>query len=49
MFGQNGAMQQFFDENLAAYVDVNAQKWNAKPGSEGSSMRARSAHLKMPV
>lgn len=35
MFGQNGAMQQFFDENLAAYVDVNAQKWNAKPGSEG--------------
>ncbi|MEX5765364.1 type VI secretion system membrane subunit TssM [Serratia marcescens] len=35
MFGQSGAMQQFFDENLAPYVDVNAQKWNAKPGSEG--------------
>lgn len=35
MFGQNGAMQQFFDENLAAYVDVNAAKWTARPGSEG--------------
>ncbi|EIM18869.1 type VI secretion protein, TssM family [Pseudomonas chlororaphis O6] len=35
MFGRGGAMQQFFDENLAAYVDVNAQRWNVKPGAEG--------------
>lgn len=35
MFGRGGAMQHFFDENLAAYVDVNAQKWSAKPGAEG--------------
>ena len=35
MFGRGGAMQQFFDENLSSYVDVNAQKWSAKPGSEG--------------
>lgn len=35
MFGPSGAMQQFFDENLSSYVNVNAQKWSAKPGSEG--------------
>ncbi|WP_241492045.1 type VI secretion system membrane subunit TssM [Pseudomonas sp. TTU2014-080ASC] len=35
MFGRGGAMQQFFDDNLASYVDVNAQRWSAKPGAEG--------------
>lgn len=35
MFGREGAMQQFFDANLANYVDVNAQKWRVRPGAEG--------------
>lgn len=35
MFGRDGAMQQFFNDNLASYVDVNGQRWRAKPGSEG--------------
>lgn len=35
MFGREGAMQHFFDENLADYVEVNASRWHAKPGSEG--------------
>lgn len=35
MFGRTGAMQSFFDENLAPYVDVNGSRWKVKPDSNG--------------
>lgn len=35
MFGPSGAMQTFFDEKLAAFVDADSQKWGTKPGAEG--------------
>ncbi|KFB99027.1 hypothetical protein GTGU_04354 [Trabulsiella guamensis ATCC 49490] len=35
MFGRTGAMQEFFDENLASYVNTNGSKWKVKPESSG--------------
>lgn len=35
MFARGGAMQTFFDENLAPYVDTNASRWRVKPESTG--------------
>jgi type VI secretion system protein ImpL len=35
MFSQNGAMQSFFDQNLAPYVDTGGNRWQVKPESAG--------------
>ena len=35
MFGRGGAIQSFFDENLAAYVNTGATPWQIHPGSRG--------------
>ncbi|AAM87206.1 MULTISPECIES: type VI secretion system membrane subunit TssM [Yersinia pseudotuberculosis complex] len=35
MFGRSGAMQSFFDQNLAPYVDTNGNRWKVKPDSNG--------------
>lgn len=35
MFGRTGAMQSFFDQNLAPYVDINGSRWKVKSNSNG--------------
>ncbi|MHA7847784.1 type VI secretion system membrane subunit TssM [Serratia sp. D1N4] len=35
MFSQAGAMQNFFDQNLAPYVDTSGSSWKVKPESAG--------------
>lgn len=35
MFSQNGAMQSFFDQNLAPYVDTSGNRWQVKSESAG--------------
>lgn len=35
MFSQGGAMQTFFDQNLASYVDASGSSWKVKPESAG--------------
>ncbi len=35
MFSQGGAMQTFFDQNLAPYVDAGGSRWRVKPESAG--------------
>ncbi len=35
MFSQEGAMQTFFDQNLAPYVDTSGNRWQIKPESAG--------------
>jgi type VI secretion system protein ImpL len=35
MFGRTGAMQSFFDQNLAPYIDTNGNRWQVKPDSDG--------------
>jgi len=34
MFARQGAMQNFFDQHLASYVDTDAEKWRARPGNQ---------------
>ncbi|WON77467.1 type VI secretion system membrane subunit TssM [Serratia sp. UGAL515B_01] len=35
MFSQGGAMQTFFEQNLAPYVDTHGSRWQVKPESSG--------------
>lgn len=34
LFSPTGAMQDFFKDNLADYIDVNSDKWQVKEGNE---------------
>lgn len=44
MFGPNGTIKQYVNENLASYVDVSSGRWRVKPGSQellgGGTLRA---------
>lgn len=35
MFSQDGAMQTFFDQNLATYIETSGTRWQVKPESAG--------------